>query len=627
MATAVGYPAAGFLTSLGGFSILYGAGAPARRRVGLVGGVGVGMWLCSLVGVLSSVNIWVSLVTFVLLCGVVGFVAHALRIGPPGVFFFALGAGVSNLAAAGGTSPALILGMAAVGAVTSVVVGTSDIWLGRHGIEEAAVRSAESSVWSFDQAATAGDPAALDRRRAEASAALHAAWTAVTDGGEAGGFRPRLESAHDRYVATTARLSGLVAGVDPQPWESDADRADEPATDTVETPEAGYGRTDAEQRQVERTQVRYSSLGRPDAGYLLRQAAWWPSESMLVALRLLVATAVAGTVATLLGNDHVYWAVVFAALIVQTGGTRYAQATKALQRVVGTLLGLGVFSLVLLVDPQGWWLVLLVVLLQGTIEMVVARNYVLAVTLITPLAMTISATVTDMDTDTIVWDRFLDTVIGVGTAVVVLVLSGLGGKEVVLRAHARRVAVALDSVLADLVAGEQDTPDGVRRRQHLYVELLESDTVARRALADAPEEVGPFREMERVLSDIGYLVLGASWHQHLWGRRERFGRAREALAAVLARRVTERRPAAELAAELQAVDDALRSPRPGATGRRRPIDNLQPNGCKLWGWPRRTTRTGRTPGSTPSPTGPGATSCAGSWPGNTRSRRSRRATT
>ncbi|MGO1173283.1 MAG: FUSC family protein, partial [Actinomycetaceae bacterium] len=120
---------------------------------------------------------------------------------------------------------------------------------------------------------------------------------------------------------------------------------DEPATDTVETPEADYGRTDAEQRQVERTQVRYSSLGRPDAGYLLRQAAWWPSESMLVALRLLVATAVAGTVATLLGNDHVYWAVVFAALIVQTGGTRYAQATKALQRVVGTLLGLGVFSL------------------------------------------------------------------------------------------------------------------------------------------------------------------------------------------------------------------------------------------------------------------------------------------
>ncbi|MGO1173282.1 MAG: FUSC family protein [Actinomycetaceae bacterium] len=208
----------------------------------------------------------------------------------------------------------------------------------------------------------------------------------------------------------------------------------------------------------------------------------------------------------------------------------------------------------------------LVVLLQGTIELVVTRNYVLAVTLITPLAMTISATVTDMDTDTIVWDRFLDTLIGVGTAVVVLVLSGLGGKELVLRAHARRVAVALDSVLADLVAGEQDTPDGIRRRQHLYVELLESDTVARRALADAPEEVGPFREMERVLSDIGYLVLGASWHQHLWGRRERFGRAREALAAVLARRVTERRPAAELAAELQAVDDALRSPRRGDDG-------------------------------------------------------------
>lgn len=268
----------------------------------------------------------------------------------------------------------------------------------------------------------------------------------------------------------------------------------------------------------------------------------------------------AGTIATLVGNDHVYWAVVFAALIVQNGGTRYAQATKALQRVVGTVLGLAVFAIVLGLDPQGWWLVAVVVLLQGSVELVVTRNYVLATSLITPLAMTISAVVTGMATETVVLDRLLDTVLGVGTAVVVLVLGGLGGKEVVLRAHARRVAVALDAVLADLVGGGQDTTDGVRRRQHLYVELLESDTVARRALADAPEQVGPFREVERVLSNVGYLVLGASWHQHRWGRRERFVAAREALGAILARRVTERRPAAELAAELRAVEDALRSP-------------------------------------------------------------------
>ncbi|MGC5614733.1 FUSC family protein [Georgenia sp. Z1491] len=278
---------------------------------------------------------------------------------------------------------------------------------------------------------------------------------------------------------------------------------------------------------------------------------------MLVALRVLLATGVAGTIATLIGNDHVYWAVVFAALVVQTGGTRYAQATKALQRVLGTALGLGVFAVVLAADPRSWWLVATVILLQGTVELLVTRNYMLAVAVITPLAMTISVTVTGMSTETVVGDRALDTVIGVGTAVLVLVLSGLGGKEVVLRAHACRVAIALDAVLADLVAGEDDTPDVVRRRQHLYVELLESDTVARRALADAPRQVAPFRDMERVLSDVGYLVLGAAWHQHLWGRRERFVRARERLALTLGRRVTERRPAAELTAELRAVEAAL----------------------------------------------------------------------
>ncbi|MGC5627748.1 FUSC family protein [Georgenia sp. Z1344] len=561
VATALGHTSAGFLASLGGFSILYGAGAPARRRVKVIGGVGAGMWMCSLVGVLTAGSTWGSLAALVAVSSVVGFGTHALRVGPPGVYFFALGTGVANLAAVGGTDPWLILGMAAVGAVSAVVVGTSDIWLRRRGIEESAVAHAEDTVVRFEAAARSTDPDTdpdrLDRRRADASTALHAAWTAVTDGGTASDFEARLQVVHERYAATSAHLSGRVSGIDPSPWENDADRADEPVQDTDERAGADLGRTDDEQRQVERTQVRYSSLGRPAGGYLLRQAAWWPSESMLVALRVLVATAVAGSIATLIGNEHVYWAVVFAALIVQTGGTRYAQATKALQRVLGTVLGLGVFAVVLAVDPQAWWLVATIIVMQGSVELLVTRNYLLAVTLITPLAMTISVAVTGMSTETVVGDRLIDTAIGVGTAIVVLVLSGLGGKEVVLRAHARRVAIALDAVLADLVAGGHDTADGVRRRQHLYVELLESDAVARRALADAPDQVAPFQEMERVLSTIGYLVLGAGWHQHLWGRRERFELARERLAVTLGQRVTVRRPAANITEELRGVESAL----------------------------------------------------------------------
>lgn len=272
---------------------------------------------------------------------------------------------------------------------------------------------------------------------------------------------------------------------------------------------------------------------------------------------MLVATAVAGVIATLLGSEHTYWAVAFALLIAGSGGSRRAQATKALHRVLGTAVGLAVFALVLEVGLTGWGTVAFVVLLQGLVEVVVTRHYALAVTFITPLALTISAAVTGMRTETIVLDRTLDTAVGVGTALVVLVLSGLGRREMLLRAHARRVALGVDQVLGDLLAGVHDTDEGRRRRQHLYAEILESDAVARRALADAPEQVQPYRQMERVLSHVAYLVLGAAWHSRVAGERQRLAAARAALADVIGRPVTERRPAEELTTELRAVEGAL----------------------------------------------------------------------
>jgi uncharacterized membrane protein YccC len=549
VAAALGHGSSGFLTSLGAFSVLYGAGAAVRRRARVITGVGAGLWLSATVGVLTAGHAWAALIAMVAVATLSAWACYALRIGPPGAFFFALVTGVANLAAGGGTGGTLVLGLSLVGVVVAVVVGTSDGWFRSHGVEEAAVAQAERQVARFERQSSAAE---LGQARADASAALHAAWTAVTDGGSEPRYAARLEQVHLRYVRRTVRLAGHLTGLDVRPWE-ELERVEEQPVDAS----ADYGRTGAEQEEIEQTQVRQTALGRPDTAYLLRQAAWWPSESLLVAARVLVATAVAGTVATSAGNEHTYWAVAFATLIVAGGGSRRVQATKAVHRIIGTAAGLAVFALVLEVGLSGWGTVLFVVLLQGVVELVVTRHYALAVTALTPLALTISAEVTGMSTETIVLDRVLDTALGVGTALVVLVLSGVGGHELVLRAHARRVALGVDQVLADLLTGVHDSDDGRRRRQHLYAELLESDLVARRALSDAPRQVEPYRQMERTLSHVGYLVLGAAWHSRVAGERDRFAAAREALARVLGRPVTERRPAGELTTELGAVEQAL----------------------------------------------------------------------
>jgi uncharacterized membrane protein YccC len=558
-----GHGLMGFATNLGGFAVLYATGTPVRRRVKLITAVGLGLTLSAAAGASVAHHPWLTLIVLSLIAGAAAWLTNALRLGPPGALFFVLSAGIATAAVGGGTSPVRLVSLAAVGAVLALVIGCSDGFLGSRRAERAAVAAASSAVESFRSAAEDGaEHAVLERQRGAASAALHSAWTAVTDGGPVlpprGGRRTdpaladELHRIHDSYTTTSAALAARDSGTKlslahPQPWEpaDPADRGElDPRGSESDAAEADVEAKEPERRRVERTQINYSTLGRPSARYLLREAA-------------LGASLLAGVIATAIGNPHSYWAIAFAALIVQAGGSRRVQATKAMHRMLGTFAGLGIFALIVRIDPGDWWLLAIVVVLQASAELTVTRHYALAVTLLTPLALSVATAITSFTDAAAASDRLLDTVLGVGAAVVVLMLTGLGRHELLLRAHARRVATRVAAVLDDLAEGTTGTPDGQVRRQHLYAELLDSDQVAQRALADAPEDVAPFREMERLLSRIAYLVLGAAWHEHAWGSRDRFARALAELDAVLAHPVTQKRGAEEITAELVAVERAL----------------------------------------------------------------------
>ncbi|NYF99530.1 FUSC family protein [Janibacter cremeus] len=528
--TLAGYPQEAFLAGLGVFAVLYGAGAPVRRRLRIIPSAGAGLLASLALGVATAGHPYLAVVLMAVVATMATFLTYSLQIGPPAGFFFALDLGIGNLAAAHGADPRVILGVAAIGVCSAVLVGTSDLWFGAHGVEEAAVATAEELV---EQYITETDASEIARSRRTASAALNRAWTAVTDGGSQDHFGGRLQRMHSRYAAAVSRAVG---------------GPDEEVTAELALHEA------ASARQV--------SLGRPRALWSLRQALRWPSEDLLVAARVLPAGLVAGTIAFALDNAHAYWATAFAVLIVHSGGTRRAQLQRSFQRTIGTAAGLLAFGLVLGLDPSHWALIALVVCLQFVVEMLVTRNYAAAVVFLTPLALSISVSVTDMDPSTILYDRGVDTVIGVGVALVVVVVSGaLGRPELLLRAHARRVVLALDDVLTDLAERRTRTPEGMQAHLHhcrqLYVELLASDQVALRTLADAPKVVAPYREMEQLLAHIGYLVLGATWNPRVRGERERMALARERLGGILDHKVTRTRAAADITTELRCVEAAL----------------------------------------------------------------------
>ncbi|MET0992293.1 MAG: FUSC family protein [Lacisediminihabitans sp.] len=139
----------------------------------------------------------------------------------------------------------------------------------------------------------------------------------------------------------------------------------------------------------------------------------------LILTRLLIAAALAAVVAAPLGLPRAYWVTLTVVAILQNGHRLRLTAVRGIHRVVGTLLGVGVFALLEFLHPTGWWLVLVLAVLQFGAETIILRNYGLALLLITPLALIISAQGTTTP-GVLIADRVVDTVVGGAIAMLVL---------------------------------------------------------------------------------------------------------------------------------------------------------------------------------------------------------------
>src|SRR5690606_31230918 len=144
------------------FTVLYGAGRPLRSRVRVLLLVAVGLVSCMALGTLASGNAILSVVVTALVGAVATFLAHALRLGPPGAFFFVLVVGIGGYLPTRGVDPLSMVGATALGAAIAVPIALFDLLLDRRGPERAAVAAADPAVEAF-LATPPGDTAAGSR--------------------------------------------------------------------------------------------------------------------------------------------------------------------------------------------------------------------------------------------------------------------------------------------------------------------------------------------------------------------------------------------------------------------------------------------------------------------------------
>ncbi|MGO1319590.1 MAG: FUSC family protein [Galactobacter sp.] len=136
----------------------------------------------------------------------------------------------------------------------------------------------------------------------------------------------------------------------------------------------------------------------------------------------LVAAGLAGAVAALVADPlnmgHIYWAMV-AGVVPLAGHTTGKRMVRAVHRVLGTAVGLGLMALVIVLQPEPWLAVIMLGCIQFAVECFVIRNYFWGMVFVTPLALIGTSLGGDWNF-AVLYDRAVETVIGLVVGLIVV---------------------------------------------------------------------------------------------------------------------------------------------------------------------------------------------------------------
>jgi hypothetical protein len=134
--------------------------------------------------------------------------------------------------------------------------------------------------------------------------------------------------------------------------------------------------------------------------------------------RYAIGVLLAGSVAAGLDIGHPYWAMV-SAVVPISAGAFVAGLARGTQRILGTTLGVLLAAGVLVLEPSALVVVLLIAVIAFGAELLVGRNYGLAMVFVTPLALLAVHLASPTPVEQLVVDRLVESAIGavIGVAV------------------------------------------------------------------------------------------------------------------------------------------------------------------------------------------------------------------
>lgn len=169
---------------------------------------------------------------------------------------------------------------------------------------------------------------------------------------------------------------------------------------------------------------------RPVAELMARPV--WDAPTVTMLLRAVAVAAVGAVVGIWVDPDRAYW-IVTSGIAVAAGVValeRRIAISRGLHRAIGTVAGAGLYFLLILVPWAGYALAALLGALQFVIELLVVRNYALALLFITPLVLLLTGAATgSIGSIAVADERVIDTLVGSALGMLVALVPGLRARK------------------------------------------------------------------------------------------------------------------------------------------------------------------------------------------------------
>lgn len=386
-------PAHAAMGMMGAMGALAGISNAPMSRARILLGVGLATVFSQCLGLVSVRIEWLLPVILASWTLIVIWVWHALQLGPPGPLNILFAAAFGAYMASHGWTVSTVFIFTVPSFLIAAAVSMIIILISPHRPVRAAVEKAESAVNAYCEPDDDADSHEVARLRSAAHAAIHRAWWTYNDGHSSGTDNPsemsELSDLRARLITVHMRL------------EHELRLEAFPSAD-VSLPD----------------HVDWTPLGRPKASYLLRTALERGARPTMVALRAATGVFFASLLMILLPFGHPYWAVLSVLIMMHMDATRSDMTIRAIHRVLGTVVGLGLYLAIAAFGPSGWVQIGLIIIFLWIMQALVTRNYGLACISITCFALFMTPLTRPGEMYQLAQDRIIETIVGLTVGIV-----------------------------------------------------------------------------------------------------------------------------------------------------------------------------------------------------------------